>query len=160
MRHTVRLVIALLTFGIGIAAFAAWAGLYHFLHLEEQIIPVAELRQNELHRFYEAAAMSGDSALRQRVTEGLMCMGHDGLIDAHVIDIENVPWCIKANRTRYRMRADYYSKFMSEHKAWTQENLSFLNEVNTPVKAKEYAAKHGEPLLAVSPNSSLNPSPR
>jgi hypothetical protein len=87
-------------------------------------------------------------------------MRDDGLIDAQAAEIDNMAWCVKPDRTKYQMRADYYSKFMSEHRVWVLRNISFIEEIGRAAKAKEYVAKHKDSLFRMSPNNSLNPSPR
>jgi hypothetical protein len=37
---------------------------------------------------------------------------------------------------------DYYKKFIDGAMGWAQKNLAFVQEVNTPEKAKEYVKSH------------------
>lgn len=79
----------------------------------------AAMSDDDAHKLYQAAAMTGDSQMIMDVNKKIGLLNADG----------------SANQEKM-------TKFTTEHGAWAQKNTSFLQEINTPEKAKEYVKKH------------------
>ena len=143
MRHILFSTVAVFTFSLGVISHFAF-------HLKEKAIdiaPVSQLRQDELHRLYEAAGMSGDTLLRMAVYDRFLCIGWDDSLDARLVSIETETFCVErdGNTRRPLFPPDNKSKFdalLKSHLAWSIENLEFVESVKHPRAAREYVVTH------------------
>ncbi len=151
MYLTVRLIVALLTFAVGVSAYTARSTLLRPRKLQGQLIPVSELREDRLHRLYEAVLASGrDSETRQRVLEQLVCTNTEGIADAHLTALEgqNKAGCEKRDGTIYVLNwkvgpyGPMFHKIQREHSSWSLKNLDFIKEIGTPEQARKYVRQH------------------
>ena len=78
----------------------------------------SELSDDDRHRLFQAGAMSGDSALTQRVNVKIGLINEDGT------------------------PAPGYQSFMAEHISWAIRDRQFIASINTPEKAKAYVEEH------------------
>jgi hypothetical protein len=78
----------------------------------------ATVSDDEKHRLFQAASMTQDPEVVQRVVKKL------GLF--------------KANGTP----ADDYPQFIRDHVSWGLSNANFINSINTPEKARAYVDAH------------------
>jgi len=138
-----RVLVAVLAFGFGLLTQAVVANLN--LTPDEDISPVLAERENELHKLYEAAGMTGDMDLQSAWQKELECLGEDGLLDALPVDRDGEMWCVRRDGTEYRTNRKGFDDFMSKHAQWSVNNLSFLEEVGTAKKARQYVAHHPSP---------------
>lgn len=76
------------------------------------------LSDDDKHKLFQAVAVTSDSDLMHKVWKKL------GLMDADNTPNEN------------------YAQFAREHIAWLFKNSDFLQEVNTPDKARAYVNEH------------------
>ena len=76
------------------------------------------LSDEEKHRLYQAAGMTGDSELVRRVSIKIGIMDED-----------------------YTM-GDDYQKFVEEHVSWALTNTDFIQTINTAEKARAYIQTH------------------
>ena len=74
----------------------------------------SSLSNDDQHKLYQAAAMTGDGELLQRVSVKL------GLMDENFTPGEK------------------YSEFLTEHVGWVLRNGSFIQSINTAEKARAY----------------------
>jgi hypothetical protein len=74
----------------------------------------SSLSNDDQHKLYQAAAMTGDQELLRRVSVKL------GLMDDNY------------------QPADRYSEFLTEHVGWVLRNGSFIQSINTAEKARAY----------------------
>jgi len=109
-------------------------------------------RDDEWHRFYEAALVSRDDAIMGRVRARLHCANRAGVPDAEPINIQGASWCQKADGTIHQLfGADtneygpYHFRITSSHSKWMGENLEFLLTIGTASKARAYLATHELP---------------
>ena len=72
------------------------------------------MSDDDKHKLYQAAAMTGDAELVRRVSVKL------GLLDEDYTPGEN------------------YQSFLTEHVTWVMRNGSFIQSVNSPEKARAY----------------------
>lgn len=72
------------------------------------------------HKLYQAAAMTGDSAIVMEMYKKLGFMSADGM----------------------NMDNDKMQKFTSEHGAWAQKNVQFIVDIQSPEKARAYWDAH------------------
>ena len=75
----------------------------------------SSMTEDEKHKLYQAAGLTRDSILIQRVIRKLGF--GDGTGDDH-------------------------QQFVKEHFPWAMKNVSFIQSVNTPEKAREYVEAH------------------
>jgi hypothetical protein len=144
MRYVAFTAVAIFTFALGVISH------YVFQMKDEMVIdmaPVSQLRDDELHRLYEAAAMSGDSSLQRSVSERLMCMGRDDSLDARLVTNETETLCVERDGTirPQLFRADNKSSFyalLNTHIHWSIKNLDFVESVKSPHAAREYVETH------------------
>jgi len=147
--------VALLMFGIGVSAYAAWTFFYHPSHLDAQVVSVSQIREDNLHKLYEAAQMVGhDWDTRNMVLHRLMCAKADGVADAQLAtDWRGTVGCERADGAVYEFNAMtgtygvMFEKIRKEHSSWSLKNFEFLKEVSTPEKAKEYVRQHMNDVL-------------
>jgi hypothetical protein len=145
---TLRLVVALFTFTLGLITYAVWSPGLHSREASKRVAPVSQLREEEWHKLYEAAAMTGDTTILSRVRAKLRCTNNDGISDAWPVDINGRAACEKASRTIYELNyiagpyGQFDAKIMREHERWALANLRFLKTINTPERAKAYVIEH------------------
>ncbi len=154
-RLTARLMVTLLMFVVGVSAYAAWTFFYHPLGLEKQVIPVSQLREDNLHKLYEAAQMTGrDWYARSMTLDKLRCARDDGTLDARMITDEfGKTGCQKDNGIVYEFNTEsgaygvIFEKVRRDHGQWSLRNLEFVREVSTPEKARDYMRQHMSELF-------------
>ncbi len=78
----------------------------------------SSMSDDDKHKLYQAAGMTGDAELIRRVSIKI------GLIGEDYTPGEN------------------YQSFISEHVDWALKNTDFINSVNTPEKARTYINAH------------------
>ena len=79
---------------------------------------VSSLSDDDKHKLFQAASMTGDGELVRRV-----------LVKIGLMNDDFTP-------------GDKYSSFMGEHIAWGARNYEFIQSVNTPEKARAYVNEH------------------
>jgi hypothetical protein len=75
---------------------------------------VATMSEDDKHKLYQAAMMTGDTELGNRVSIKLGLLNED-----------NTP-------------TDYYEQFITGHVDWAPRNLKFIQSIGTPDKARAY----------------------
>jgi len=78
----------------------------------------SSMSEDDKHKLYFAAGMTGDAELIQRVSVAI------GLMNEDYTPGEN------------------YRKFVEEQAAWGARNIDFINSINTPEKARAYVNEH------------------
>jgi len=78
----------------------------------------SSMSEDDKHKLYQAAGMTGDAELIRRVSIKI------GLMDEDYTPGEN------------------YQSFVSSHVDWALRNTDFINSVNTPEKARAYINEH------------------
>jgi hypothetical protein len=76
------------------------------------------MSEDDKHKLYQAAGMTGDAELIRRVSVKIGIMDED-----------------------YTPGADY-SKFVADHIDWAIRNTDFINSIGTPEKARAYLNAH------------------
>lgn len=76
------------------------------------------LSEDDKHKLYQAAGMTGDEELRRRVSIKI------GLMDEDYTPGEN------------------YANFIEEHVSWAIRNTDFIQSINTAEKARAYIQTH------------------
>ena len=79
---------------------------------------VSSMSEDDKHKLFQAATLSGDSELMNRVNVKLGILNEDFT------------------------PGDEYQRFMAEHYSWITRNLAFINSLNTPEKARAYVNEH------------------
>lgn len=75
---------------------------------------VASMPEDDKHKLYQAAMMTGDSELGNRVS-----------IKLGLLNDDNTP-------------TEYYEQFITGHIEWAPRNLKFIQSIGTPEKARAY----------------------
>jgi hypothetical protein len=78
----------------------------------------SSMSNDDKHKLYQAAGMTGDAELIRRVS-----------IKIGLMDEDYTP-------------GEHYQSFISEHVDWALKNTDFINSVNTPDKARAYINSH------------------
>src|SRR3954451_9407704 len=78
----------------------------------------SSMSDDDKHKLYQAAGMTGDAELIRRVSIKIGLMGED------------------------YTPGDNYQSFVSDHVDWALRNTDFINSVNTPEKARAYINEH------------------
>jgi hypothetical protein len=78
----------------------------------------ASVSDDEKHRLFQAASMTQDADLLQRVVKKLGLFKADGT------------------------PADGYPQFIRDHVTWGLSNAAFITSINTPEKARAYVDEH------------------
>jgi hypothetical protein len=76
------------------------------------------MSDDDKHKLYQAAAMTGDAELIQRVSVAIGLLNED------------------------YTPGEKYQKFVYEHVEWGARNADFINSINTPEKARAYVNEH------------------
>jgi len=80
----------------------------------------SSMSDDDKHKLYQAAGMTGDAELVRRVSVKIGLMNEDFT------------------------EGDNYQNFVREHFAWAIRNTDFIQSVNTPEKARAYVNEHLE----------------
>jgi hypothetical protein len=80
--------------------------------------PGSSMSEDDKHKLYQAAGVTGDAELIRRVSVKI------GIMDADYTPGEN------------------YSSFIAAHLEWAMHNTDFIQSVNTPDKARAYLSAH------------------
>jgi hypothetical protein len=78
----------------------------------------SSMSDDDKHKLFQAATMTQDMELTQRVWKKLGFMRANGSM------------------------TDEYEQFATDHVAWTFKNLEFIQSINTPEKARAYVDAH------------------
>jgi hypothetical protein len=78
----------------------------------------SSMSDDDKHKLYQAAGMTGDAELIRRVSIKIGLMGED------------------------YTPGENYQSFVSEHVDWALRKTDFINSVNTPEKARAYINEH------------------
>ena len=150
-RLSYKLGVAALTFSFGIFASTGWSRLYLNAPRSETT-SVSWPREEQWHRLYEAAGMSGDWQLRQEVDNMLICANRSGVSDAWPVAHDGTLWCRRRDGSEHQVNAitGEYGAFLLRvregHTAWTLQNMEFVRSISSPEKARGYVVSHREML--------------
>lgn len=78
----------------------------------------SSISDDDKHKLYQAASMTGDSELLRRVS-----------VKIGLMDEDYTP-------------GDNYQTFIAEHVGWAIRNTAFIQSINTPEKARAYVNDH------------------
>src|SRR5215212_360085 len=78
----------------------------------------SSLSEDDKHKLYYAAGMTGDAELIRRVSVKIGLMNDD------------------------YTPGDHYQEFLIEQAKWSLRNIDFINSINTPEKARAYVNTH------------------
>lgn len=149
-RISLRIGVALLAFLTGFVVNTV--RVRYFAGSPKGIVSSFSSRDDEWHRFYEAAQVSRDDAIMRRVSERLFCANRAGVPDAEPRDRQDGLWCQKADGTIHQHivvdtneYGPFFARITSSHSKWMTENLEFLRTIGTATKARAYIATHELP---------------
>lgn len=142
LRVALLFAVSLLSFAIGVLTHRVTLTFSSCVD-QEQMVSVAELREDDWHRLYEAAMLSGDENIRSEMDRRSSCMGSDLLLDAWlVVEVGANAYCVKRggnlNVHLGRLPGKFYYALLDQHHKWTLRNIAFLKEISTPQKARAY----------------------
>jgi hypothetical protein len=143
---TLKLGIAVLTFSVGLVAYAA--KVFVSAPADELTIPVAQFQEEEWHKLYEAAGMTGDPVTLRLVREKLMCTDIDGISNARMVALADSMRCERFDRTTYQYNrfvgpyGPFDDKIMNSHRLWCLRHLRFMKTLTPAPKARMYVSSH------------------
>jgi hypothetical protein len=85
---------------------------------DSDVAPSSSMSDDDKHKLFQAAALTQDTAVIQRVWRRLGLAEADGTPN------------------------DQYTQFMKDHVTWLFSNTDFMQSVNTPEKARAYVDEH------------------
>jgi|SRR5258705_1797484 len=145
IRAALLFAVALLSFGIGVLTHRVTLSFSSWCVHQEQMFSVAELREDDWHKLYEAAMLSGDENIRSEMYRRSSCMGSDFLLDAWLVEVGANAYCVKRgedlNVRLDRLPDKFHYVLLHQHLKWTLRNIAFLKEINTPQKARAYLSR-------------------
>lgn len=143
---TLKLSIAVLTFSLSLVLDAVRA--FVSAPDDELTIPVAQLQEEEWHKLYEAAGMTGDPVTLRLVRERLMCTDIDGISNARMVTLVDSMRCERFDRTIYQYNrfvgpyGPFDEKIMNTHRLWCLRHLRFVKTLAPAPKARMYVSSH------------------
>jgi hypothetical protein len=130
-------------------AFLVGIGLFTLLKI--QTTPEATLSlDDQWHRLYEAAGMSGDDEVFQQVTKSLMCADPYGVPAGSLVEHhDGISLCVRTNGSSHEFRPafdgiydSYLQRITKSHVKWSVDNIEFVRSVSTRKKALAYYQQH------------------
>ena len=140
MRYASFIAVAVLTFFAGL--------LVHFAIQPNVEIPsLAETREDQWHKLYEAAAISGDGALRTRIQDSLMCFDVINEPNGRMVySPDNRAYCLSADgrtcKLQYLTYPSTFERITKSQVAWSVRNLDFVRSISNKDKARQYVEAH------------------
>lgn len=142
--------VALLTFCLGIAISTILSTSHREAACSSSILSWSP--DEDWHRLYEAAGLSGDGAIIKEVNDRLLCANSAGVPDALFVEIEASVGCKKVDGSIYELRVNdtseygsFYRRITASHSSWTLRNLDFVRRISTAKRAREYVFTHEWP---------------
>jgi hypothetical protein len=147
MRRIIPLSIFVPALVLGLLSAAGVLGLTY----SEGLSPYAR-RVDEWHRLYEAAGMTGDSAIMKEVHDRLACANVEGQAHGVMIEGDQTVAC-KVNEDRVEElkytpgseHGSFWKLISDSHLTWSLENQNFLKTINNAEKARDYVRLHRWP---------------
>ena len=154
-----NLAVLALTFLTGFSAHMVWSR-SQLLSPLTRSVSAEQSREEEWHRLYEAAGMTGDPQLIREVSDRLLCANRVGFPDAwpvaqdgRVLGEANTGFvgCQQRNRMIHELNwsngeyGPFENRVMKMHAAWTLQNLAFVRSVAQPQIARAYVYRHEWP---------------
>jgi hypothetical protein len=138
-----------LTFLTGFSAHLAWSGV-QLLSSRMRTVSAQQSREEQWHRLYEAAGMTGNSEVMKQVRDRLQCASSEGLAEAWPIERNGRTWCQQKDGAIHELnsRSEYgpFERRVTEtHAAWCLQNLAFVKSVVQPQIARAYVYRHEWP---------------
>jgi hypothetical protein len=132
-RISIRIGVALVAFFVGFVA--STIRLRFSVGSPKSAFSTMSSRDEEWHRLYEAAGMSGDGTIIKEVSDRLLCANKAGVPDASPLDIECAVWCQRADGTIHQLLVNdtseygsFFRRITSSHSTWALENLDFAEQ--------------------------------
>jgi cell division protein FtsL len=133
----------------GFSAHLVWSR-GQLLSSGTRTVSAEQSREEEWHRLYEAAGMTGNSEVMKEVRDRLQCASSEGLPEAWPIDRNGRTWCQQKDGTIHELNSrSEYGRFerrvTATHSTWCLENLAFVRSVVQPQIARAYVYRHEWP---------------
>ena len=145
----IRITVAVLTFCFGLAISMTWSNWQRHFTDCPAVLPA---RDEQWHRLYEAAGMTGEAAIIKEVNDRLLCANSSGVPDAFPVTVGATVSCRRADGSTHENRMDdtseygsFFNRITASHRSWTMQNLDFVRSISTAERAKEYVATHEWP---------------
>jgi hypothetical protein len=130
----IRISFLVATFLVGVLSSALMSGSQGV----ESLPSVAEQREENLHRLFEAARLSKDDVLISDVTGRLQCMDASESLENRLIFEE----CVQPSGEHYKViyfTSDHpYDRITKHHREWWYKNAAFDAQYSDPTKAAIY----------------------
>jgi hypothetical protein len=148
-RISIRIGVAVLAFFVG--CVASTVRLRFSVRSHKCAFSPLSSRDEEWHRLYEAAGLSGDATIMKEVTDRLLCTNNAGVPDAW--PVEGGARCQRSDGTIHQLFGNdtseygsFFKHIISSQNTWAIENLDFVRTISNGKKAKKYLATHEWPL--------------
>ena len=154
MRYITYISVAILTFALG---FSLSSLLRTSTSANVEMQSVAELRNDDFHRLFEAAQMSKDEDLRAEVLGRLECADEDGSLRRRRFYGDDVTLCQEFEPTAAELapepylytsysfkyvpvflQPNPYYDIIKTHGEWSKKNMAFIRSVADPKAARLY----------------------
>jgi len=137
VRYLIYISVALVTFFIGVLLVRAFE--------PNEITPIAQSQDDDLHKLYEAASMLGNDELRNEVLDRFQCLSTENYLNARMVTTEWTVYCVNSKREyslAYIQHDSDYEKLRRSHGEWTWRNIEFLKSISSKNKARQYVIAH------------------
>jgi hypothetical protein len=140
MRYITYISVAVITFFVG---FTLSSILRTSASAKVEMLSVAELRNDDYHRLFEAAHMAKDEDLRDEVLGRLQCAGDDGFLGRRLLTNDKDLLCCQFEQDssvfKFKvLEANPYYEIIKTHGEWSRKNMAFVYSVSDPKAARRY----------------------
>jgi len=142
IRYVVFTSVAIAAFGVGVLVTKIFSG---YRAEPPDMSSVESLRDDEWHRLYEAAGMTGDSTIRLQVWGRFQCMGSDHSLTSRPIETPRAMVSLDkdgSTRPLILKHDDVTSRILKTHAAWSLKNLDFIRSISNAPAARAYVYSH------------------
>lgn len=142
IRYVLFFTVALSAFGIGVFVNRISS---EYRPEPPAMLSAESLRQDELHRLYEAAGLTGDQGIRIEVSGRIQCMGSDHSLASRQVQTGSSMICVDQDEsTRPLVLKDdnVFHLILKTHAAWSLKNLDFIRTISNAQAAKAYVYSH------------------
>jgi hypothetical protein len=145
-RIGIGIMVAVLAFFLGIAISKIWSISRH--EAAQRSVVLTSSRDEEWHRLYEAAGLTGDQVIIKEVNDRLLCANSAGVQDAWLVELETTRVCKKSDGSIHEPFASdtseygpFFKHITASHSSWALQNLDFIRGIITAGRAKEYVSR-------------------
>ena len=140
--------IAAVTFSAGLIVSALWSTKHStVLELHDETIPEVSI-EDQWHRIYEAAGMTGDPETMRQMERRLTCTDTFGGTTADYVEVRDNIFCKLGDGLFYQVNSTsgpygpFQRRIFGTHAPWALKNIEFLRTLSTREDAQKYLTAH------------------